>query len=176
MLINKADLRDATQLAAFEHEMALTRADEPLPAGGLDFAHYRAIHRHLFQDVYSWAGELRTIRIGKGGSWFCYPEYIEREMTRIFEALAFADHLLGLDRTEFRDMAAHVLADINAVHPFREGNGRTQFSLLVLLAETAGFTVDLADLDHDRFLKAMIASFHGDERPLAESIGSILRK
>lgn len=174
MLINQAGLRDPTALAAFELEMTLTRADEPLPDGELDFAHYKALHRHLFQDVYSWAGEPRTIRIGKGGSWFCYPEHIDREMARIFAELAAAGHLVGLERDAFAAQAADVLAEINAVHPFREGNGRTQFSFLILLAENAGFTIGLDDLDHDAFLKAMIVSFHGEPAPLARIIASLL--
>ncbi|WDZ81644.1 Fic family protein (plasmid) [Ensifer adhaerens] len=60
-----------------------SRATEDLPDGELDFAHYRALHRHFFQDVYDWAGEIRAIRTGKGGNWFCYPEYIESEADKI---------------------------------------------------------------------------------------------
>ncbi|WP_352538171.1 Fic family protein [Mesorhizobium sp. M0029] len=95
-----------------------------MPAGRLDFEHYKAVHHHLFQDVYEWAGEVRAIRIGKGGNWFCYPEYINQEMHRIFGELADGDYLCELDLDAFAVRAAHVLAEINAVHPFREGNGR----------------------------------------------------
>ncbi len=171
VLINKADLRDPDELTAFELEMTMTRAEEPLPVGILDFQHYRALHHHLFQDVYDWAGQLREIRIGKGNAWFCYPEYIAREMTRIFDELAAAGHLANLDRPEF----AHFISEINAVHPFREGNGRTQFAFLILLAENAGHGVDLDGLDPDAFLGAMIRSFQGHEEPLAQVIETLLR-
>jgi cell filamentation protein len=125
-------------LEEYELAMFLTRADEDWPAGQLDYEHYKALHHHLFQDVYEWAGRPRTIRIGKNGNWFCYPEYIDQEMDRIFEELADSNHLTELSVDEFAKETAHVLAEINAVHPFREGNGRTQLALLSILAEHAG--------------------------------------
>ena len=76
VLINKLDLRTQAELDDFEVEISSARAEEPLPDGNLDFAHYCAIHRHLFQDVYEWAGQPRTVRISKGGNPFCFPENI----------------------------------------------------------------------------------------------------
>jgi cell filamentation protein, protein adenylyltransferase len=86
VLINRLGTRNATELDAFEAEMTSDRATDPLPAGRLSYSHYRALHRHLFQDVYRWAGKIRTVRIAKGGNTFCYPEHIDREMRRIFKA------------------------------------------------------------------------------------------
>src|SRR3989338_6472678 len=80
VLKNIPDINDQAALDAFEAAMTAQRSDEPLPDGSLDVAHYYAIPRHFFQDVYEWAGEIRTVRISKGGSAFCYPEYIEQEM------------------------------------------------------------------------------------------------
>ena len=65
----------------------LQRAEEPYPVGRLSINHFRAIHRHLFQDVYAWAGRFRTVRISKGGSMFCYPEHIRAETRRLFDQL-----------------------------------------------------------------------------------------
>ena len=87
VLRNKANLTDQDELDQFEQLMFLIRSEEPLPEGVLDYAHYRAIHHHFFQDVYVWAGEARQIRTAKGGNWFCYPEYIDAEMSRIFAIL-----------------------------------------------------------------------------------------
>lgn len=78
ILRNRLNLRDQAQLDAFEALITAHRAEEPLPSGRLGAAHYSAIHRHLFQDVFAWAGRLRTVRIAKGDSMFCYPEHIER--------------------------------------------------------------------------------------------------
>jgi hypothetical protein len=79
VLKNQADLEDQDELDQFEQLMFLTRSEEPLPDGNLDYEHYKAIHRHFFQDVYDWAGGPREVRTGKGGNWFCYPEYIDAQ-------------------------------------------------------------------------------------------------
>ncbi|MGE0628783.1 MAG: Fic/DOC family protein [Hyphomicrobiaceae bacterium] len=80
VLKNRLGTRDPVILEAFELEMTTLRAEEPLPNGRFGAAHYRAIHRHMFQDVYAWAGQYRTVRTGKGGKWFCYPEHIPQQM------------------------------------------------------------------------------------------------
>jgi cell filamentation protein len=123
VLVNKLDLRDQTELDAFEAEISSARAEEPLPDGILDFPHYKAVHQHLFQDVYEWAGQVRMVRISKGGNPFCFPEHIEEQATRLFDNLRMADYLRNLDAKTFAAKAAHFLAELNAIHAFREGNG-----------------------------------------------------
>jgi cell filamentation protein len=73
VLINKEDIRDAEELAVFERVMSAQRMSEQLPAVEISAAGYRALHRHLFQDVYEWAGEPRTVALAKGSSMFCRP-------------------------------------------------------------------------------------------------------
>ncbi|WP_370870751.1 Fic/DOC family protein [Bradyrhizobium sp.] len=87
VLQNKLDLRDAGELADFEAEVSDTRSDEEAPGGNLDFTHFKAIHHHLFQDVYHWAGEIRTVRMSKDSSMFCYPENIDSEAKKLFAKL-----------------------------------------------------------------------------------------
>lgn len=166
VLRNKAGLTDVDALERFETAMTFARSEEPLPVGRLSVAHYCAIHRHLFQDVYDWAGRFRTVRISKGTSMFCYPEHIRGEMRRIFAWLRERRHLRQLSASEFSSGAAHFLSELNAVHPFREGNGRTQLAFMALLAHIAGHPLDLGKLDAGAMLEAMIKSFHGDEAPL----------
>ena len=175
VLKNLADLTDQDELNEFEFAMYLSRAEEPLPVGDLGYDHYRRIHHHLFQDVYAWAGQQRTIRTGKGGNWFCYPEHLTREMHG-----AFSPDLLGaiLEATtveDFAERAAALLAEINAGHPFREGNGRTQLAYLALLAATAGRGFNQDMLDPDRVISAMIASFSGNLLPLTTLIADLVR-
>jgi cell filamentation protein len=153
-----------------------TRADEDLPPGRLGYRHYRAIHRHLFQDLYSWAGRIRNIRIAKGGNAFCYPEHIDREMKRLFADLKKREFLRGLGVGEFAEGAAYFLAEVNAIHPFREGNGRTQLSFLQILAERAGHSIVWSVAAHAAILNATVRSFGGDERPLARIIRGLARR
>ncbi len=174
VLKNRLGLREQAELDAFEAEITAQRAAEPLPAGRLSYTHYRAIHRHLFQDVYAWAGRPRAIRMAKGGNAFCYPEHIDREMRRLFGELAAHRHLQGLDANSFAAQAAHFLAELNAIHTFREGNGRTQLSYLTLLAEQAGHPLRLERLNPQKFLAAIVRSFSGDEAPLRAALGRLV--
>jgi cell filamentation protein len=118
VLINRLDLRDQADLSAFEAEITSQRATEPLPTGRFGYRHYCAIHRHLFQDVYPWAGRIRTVRISKNENTFCYPEHIDREMRQLFADLAKQKHLRGLTAAAFAEKAAHLLAELNAIHRF----------------------------------------------------------
>lgn len=173
ILRNKLGILDAAKLQDFEEEISKQRATEPLPVGRLSVSHYRAIHRHLFQDVYTWAGALRTVRIGKGGSVFAFPENLASGLRTVFADLRRADLLRNLTPGMFAVRAAHVLAELNALHPFRDGNGRTQVIFLAVLAEQAGHPIDLTRIAAEPFLAAMIASFRGDESLLAAQINAL---
>lgn len=157
---------DQDALDAFELASTTQRADEPLPPGRLSVRHYCAVHHHLFQDVYTWAGRFRTIRFSKDNSVFCYPENIAREMRKLFKDLQAKRHFRELDRTNFTTASSSFLATLNAIHPFREGNGRAQMAFMALLSDRAGHALDLTRLQPDAFLNAMIASFAGNEEPL----------
>jgi len=174
VLVNKLGLREQAELDAFEAEISAARALEALPAGVLDFPHFKAVHHHLFQDVYEWAGQIRTVRISKGGNPFCFPENIEGQATKLFDNLRQIDFLENLEAQAFAAQAAHFLAELNAVHAFREGNGRTQLTFFAMLADRAGHPLDLNQLLPDEMLEAMIASFDGDERKLADVIEQLV--
>src|ERR1700730_6977424 len=167
VLVNKLDLHDQAALDAFEGEISSARAAEPLPDGLLDFTHYKAVHHHLFQDVYEWAGQPRTVRISKSGNPFCFPENIEGQAYQLFDDLRMSDYLRNLDPKTFSANAAHFLAELNAIHAFREGNGRSQLTFFALLADFAGHQLNIDKLNPDEMLAAMIASFDGAESLLA---------
>ena len=170
VLRNRLGISDQDTLDEVELALFLIRADEPLPVGKFDVPHYLSIHHHLFQDVYAWAGEIRSIRVGKAGNWFCYPEYIPGELARAFREYGDPDKVAELPSDEFARHTAHLLAEINAVHPFREGNGRTQLTFLTLLAANAGYAVNDGVLEPAEVLSAMIESFGGQEDRLAALI------
>lgn len=174
ILKNTENIKDVETLAAFELEVVNVRAKSGVPSGRLDAAHYRQIHKHLFQDIYEWAGKYRTIRIVKGGNWFCYPEHIDAQMRDVFTGLAKDNYLKGLGPEDFAISAAKLLANINAIHPFRDGNGRTQLTFLSLLAENAGHSINLETINPDIFLNAMVKSFKGDIRALEIEMRALL--
>jgi cell filamentation protein len=172
-LKNRLGLRDPGTLQAFELEMSTLRAEEPLPSGRFGSAHYRRIHRHLFQDVYTWAGRYRTVRTAKGGNWFCFPEHISTEMERLFKRLGGAAFLPGSSSGAFVIAAAEFLGDLNAIHPFREGNGRAQLAFMHLVALRADHPLRFEKVKRSTFLPAMIRSFDGDYQPLAVQLDAI---
>lgn len=173
ILKNRLGLTSQQALDAFELEASTQRASESLPVGRLSVRHYLAIHHHLFQDVYVWAGRTRTVRISKDGSMFCYPEHVQAQLRGLFGILRKVAFLRGLPRAIFMAKAAHFLAELNAIHPFREGNGRTQLAFLTLLAAQAGYPLDIESLDPGEMLEAMIASFGGGEERLREALSRL---
>lgn len=174
VLINLPELRTAAELEAFETEAVGGRSLEPPPVGDFDPAHYRALHRHLFQDVYDWAGEYRTIRTAKGASMFCYPENIHKEMVKQFATLEQPAFLPGSDIDAFVRATADFLGELNAIHPFREGNGRTQLYFVRLLGLRAGHPFRSEAVERDAFLRAMIDSYYGRTDALIDELERML--
>lgn len=174
VLKNKAGIMDAQTLEAFEAEMTTIRSTEPLPDGELDVAHYRAIHRHLFQDVYEWAGETRIIETSKGGNLFCIAKFIDPQLDKLFARLAGGPDAWATSLEKFVAFTAEFLADLNHIHPFREGNGRAQLSLIHLIGHAAGFPFDLTKVKRETFIPAMIASYHVELGPLTAELNAMV--
>ena len=173
-LRNIPGLRDPDLLAAFESEQVRLRAEEPMPKGRFTPSHYRRLHRHLFQDVYDWAGRYRTVRMTKGTSMFCYPEFIARQMDVLFQTLKEPTLKSATDLSSFVERAARFLSELNAIHPFREGNGRAQLAFIRMIALRAGNPLRMERLLPERFLDAMIASFNDELAPLIDELENLI--
>ena len=154
ILRNKLDIRDAGMLDLAERRLTTIRARQGIPRGDFDLRHLKAIHHHLFQDVYDWAGQVRSVEISKGESQFQFRQYIETGMADVHRRLIEAEFLGGLNRSAFAARVGKIIGDVNYVHPFREGNGRTQLQYLKLLAARAGHSLDLAKIDAAGWLAA----------------------
>jgi cell filamentation protein len=174
VLRNKLNLRDAAQLDYFERELVAERTAQGIPSGDFDLAHLRAIHRHLFRDVYDWAGELRTVEIAKGGNQFQFRQYIGTGMADVHRRIVAAGYLRNLSARAFADKAGEIIGDINYVHPFREGNGRTQALYLEALARQAGHPIDLTRLIRESWMEASKAAHAGRYGPFADCIHAAL--
>ena len=142
------------------------------PTGQFDATHLKAIHRHLFQDVYEWAGHTRDekVTLSDGtvatepllrkidGKPFLAGPLIAGALERIAGTLRESDCLRGLSREKFAVRAADVMVEINGVHPFREGNGRTQRVFMRELAKEAGYELDFSVVTRERMIQASIAA------------------
>ncbi len=141
------------------------------PAGSFDADHLKAIHRHLFQDVFEWAGHTRDepVTLSDGtvatepllrkmdGSPFMQGPLIAPALQRIAVTLRESNYLRGLSRGEFATRAADIMVEINGIHAFREGNGRTQRAFIRELAKQAGHELDFSVVSRERMILASIA-------------------
>lgn len=163
VLRNLPDLRIADDLEQFERfavAIASLRRPRMRAFTSLEF---KAIHARLFADVYSWAGQIRDYSTGRGAAPFCLPEFIDSNLDRIFAALRASEGLCGLSKDAFAARAAVVINDINAVHPFIEGNGRVSREFLKDLASHAGHPIDLALLRRETWNHAAERGFSASD-------------
>jgi cell filamentation protein len=177
VLKNKAGITDQNLLDEFEGDFTTLRIielSEQAIDGDFDLDHLCKIHAHIFQDVYDWAGMVRTVDIVRGDSRFCNARLIASYANKVFTTLKDENHLRRLGASPISQRLAHYLSEINAIHPFREGNGRVQRLFIAQLAEQAGFALDYSALNQADVYPIMQASFTGDERPLAVLILSII--
>ncbi len=178
VLRNKLGLHTTGELEAAEREIthaALIFLKESPVKPSYDLRHLCAIHRRIFGDIYDWAGQLRTVAIAKG-SWFCLPQYIESSAAEIFRALHAESLLRGLPRDAFTERLTHYLGEVNAVHPFREGNGRAQRAFFEQLAGEARFILDWQHLDADRNVAASAAIMRGDPTLMRKMLDELVRE
>jgi cell filamentation protein len=150
------------------------RIKDGAPTGSFDLAHLQSILRNLFKDFYDWAGELRTVEINKGGHQFQFRQYIHTGMADVHRRLRAANYLKDRSPIEFARVAAVIIGDVNYVHPFREGNGRTQMQYLKQLAARAGHELDLALIKPKAWTEASKASFAADYSLMADAIGQTI--
>lgn len=173
-LKNKLNIRDAAKLRTAEYEITQSALEQieknPVP-GNYDLDHLKAIHKQIFQDVYEWAGQIRSVGIAKGNSEFARPEYIESEGKKISRALAEdKDINQPPDKRAFVERLADHYSDWNALHPFREGNGRSTRVFMEYVARRAGYSLDQRRIDavKERWNHAASQSMAGQLEPIKQ--------
>ncbi|EMK1708478.1 Fic family protein [Salmonella enterica] len=176
VLINKLNIKSPEKLQQAETEISTKRINqlrENQVKGNFDLEHLKSIHKHIFQDVYSWAGKIRTVDIAKQDK-FAPVDRIESYSNFLFKQLHKENHLKGLPADKFSERAAYYLGEINALHAFREGNGRTQREFIRELAANAGHELDFRHITSEEMREASIHSFRVDESKLQEIISKAM--
>ena len=169
VLRNKLDIRDDSTLNDAEQQLsAVAAATIEFSPPPYNLASLQKIHRTLFSDLYDWAGELRTVGISKQDTRFCQPDYMEKEAGKIFKGMASANWFEGMSRSDLIVAVADAYSDLNVVHPFREGNGRTQRILFEHLVMNAGFEISWWGVENDEWLYANIAAYNCVLEPLQQ--------
>lgn len=163
VLINKFGIDDSALLEKAEQEFTqLAAAEIQLQPAPYNFAYYCELHYLLFNQLYGWAGEIRTIDISKGNTRFCSVDYIEREASRLFGKLEGEQFLVSLEYTHLITKLAEFYCEINVLHPFRDGNGRAQRLLFEHIAMNCGYNLRLTNITEQEWVYANILGYNGD--------------
>ena len=185
VLKNVKNITDAQKLETFEEMQTRGRlvelAHQPIP-GNFDYDHMKAIHRHVFQDVYEWAGEERVGPVGfmskDGHSYYPAGPALTEAAHAEYGKLAQKDLLRGLDKGQFVDELAERWGELNVIHSFREGNTRTQFVFFSQLAENAGYRIDTEAFKKGSPLRDefVAARFHSQDTASNARLAVVLSK
>lgn len=162
VLKNKFNITDEKELARKERTKSSIRLLEILDGEAkikhtFDLEHLQKIHKYLFQDIYTWAGKIRDVDIAKGDTLFCKAINIDNFSKEIFSKLQKENFFKGITKKEeLVEKLASLFLDINALHPFREGNGRTQREFVRELAEERGYNLDFKNISKEEMIELSI--------------------
>ena len=162
-LVNKIGIRDEKKLAEIEAQITFAKAvmlEETPIDDDFGFEHFKKIHEFLLCDLYEWAGQVRTVDISKKRTKFLDAASVESIGTKCF-AKVREGYFENLPFDEFVKRIAEFYNDVNYIHPFREGNGRTQRIYFTQLIRHYGYDINFADVDTDELMIATIQASSG---------------
>jgi len=171
--INHFNINDETYLDEVEASLACARLYELAHVDFVktyDLKHLQFIHHHMLQDLYPWAGQLRKINIFKGTCSFAHCGVLESAAAHIFKQLRQENYLSGLDMRTLADRLGHYLGEINVLHPFRDGNGRTQREFINHLLLKNGYIIHWSRVQRPKMTQASIEAYKGDSSLMATII------
>jgi cell filamentation protein len=177
VLKNLLDITSEKKLKNAEADITasiIASISDQLSLGNFDLGHLKKIHQELFSKIYAWAGQVRTVEMAKENTRFANSDVIDEVGSKLFEKLHAEDLPRRLPRARYLKRLAHYYSEINILHPFREGNGRTQRVFFSQLVAQAGYRLAWERLDPDENLRACIAAYAGDESLLARMLDDLL--
>lgn len=160
-LVNKLDIKDSKLLEEYEKTtvaLKLLSLGKQGISGDFDMTHFSNIHRFLFDEIYLFAGLFRTENIAKDNFRFAEWEYIESELNKLLDNLKSENYLQNLDKQELAERLAYYTAELNVLHPFREGNGRTTREFIRQLALKNNYYLNFNSVSSTELLNASIKS------------------
>lgn len=161
VLKNRLNIRDNNLLKTAEEEITLIKQMELLKNpinGNFSKTHLMNIHKFIFEDIYTFAGKIRREQISKADTMFYPPNLINRELDKLFAEIKEKNMLKEADEKKFFNNLAYVMAELNIIHPFREGNGRTIREFVRTMAKHMGFDLNWGNADREELLEASILS------------------
>ena len=161
VLKNRLNIRDNNLLKTAEEEITLIKQMEILKnpiKGNFSKTHLMNIHKFIFEDIYTFAGKIRREQISKADTMFYPPNLINRELDKLFAEIKEKNMLKETDEKKFFNNLAYVMAELNIIHPFREGNGRTIREFVRTMAKHMGFDLNWGNADREELLEASTLS------------------
>ncbi|BED92967.1 MAG: Fic family protein [Candidatus Paraimprobicoccus trichonymphae] len=178
VLKNKLNVQDEVKLNVAEREITSVKIsvlEKNIIRGNFDLKHLKDIHKNIFCDIYDWAGQIRTVNIIKGNM-FCNCMYINVCADELFKKLKSENYLRKLPFNELPDKLAFYFGEINALHPFREGNGRTQRLFIEYLARELGYSINFTKITEKEMIDASNLAFIGKYDSMTKIFNNVLEK
>ena len=161
VLINKLNIRNNDELKRAEEEITSLKQymlmESPIK-GRFTKTQLINIHRFLFGDIYPFAGHIRREQISKGNTLFFPPHLIDPELDKVFSKLHNDKMLYETDRKKQIKHLSYFMSELNIIHPFREGNGRSIRELIRCMALHYGFSLDWSHVNRNTMLNAAVRS------------------
>lgn len=161
VLKNKLNIRDNKLLKTAEEEITLIKQMELLKnpiKGNFSKTHFMNIHKFIFEDIYLFAGKIRREQISKADTMFYPPDLIDKELDKVFAKIKEKNMLRETDEEKIFDNLAYVMAELNIIYPFREGNGRSIREFIRLMAKCMGYDLNWGNVDKEEILESSIMS------------------
>ena len=159
VLINKFNIKNSEELVEVERRLTSLKYQD-IREGKIkinktfDYEHLKSLHKELFKDLYDWAGKERTVDISKSNTLFCRAMFIEEEARRIFNNLKKDNFFKDIkDKSEFSKKLGQLFLDINMLHPFREGNGRSQRLFIGDLVKENGYYLEWTNISKEEMIQ-----------------------
>jgi len=179
VLKNKLGIRDDNALTIAEREITSIKLLMLYNMPTMEIFNFDTlckIHKIIFEDIFEWAGLIRHGDfLSKGDSIFCRGQYIEENANIIMGNLQKEKNLCGLNKLEFIERMAYYMGEINALHPFREGNGRTSREFFRQLSLNANYILDFGKTEKEALLTADIEAFNGQYEKLIKILEKAIR-
>lgn len=176
VLINKLGIENLLTLVLAEREFTSLRVyelEENPVKGNLDLNHLQEIHKYIFQDLYEWAGQIRTVNIAKGNV-FCECRQITQQSEQLLKNLQGERYLIGVQKNKIAERFGYYFGEINKIHPFREGNGRSQREFIKSLGLVSGYDMDFSKVNSSEMIDFCDKAFHGDFSHLVSMFNQII--
>lgn len=169
VLVNHFSITNTSQLNEVEAQFSALSIEQLLKQhlpSVFDTAYHCHLHREIFTDIYPWAGEIRKVDICKGSTTFQRNKAIQEDLDQLFAELLVHNNYRDCNAEQFSHQAGNLLNRLNFIHPFREGNGRTQRLLLTQIAHQAGFSILWSSISADAMKNACIVGHGGEQRAM----------